>query len=145
MSGDRRRQLEAAYRAARYRVELPDGAFELAIGQPSPGLAALYQQHGLSAAAFLTACNPGSVQQPEALNRQANAALQQQLAATGKPVLCGYAIDSERKWPDEASFLVLGLARHQAVELGCKHGQNAILLAGPEAVPELHWLASDAG
>jgi hypothetical protein len=40
-------------------------------------------------------------------------------------------------WLAEASFLVLGLGREEASDLGRKYGQNAIVWVGSDGVPEL--------
>jgi hypothetical protein len=140
MSGGRRQQLEAAYRATLYAVETPGGRFTLRVGQYSAPLALLYRQHGVQEAVYLTASNSGSRQQPEAANRAANAVLWQQLQATGRPCFRGHAIDPEGLWPGESSFLALGLDLAAATALGRGHGQCALLVAGSGAIPELCWL-----
>jgi hypothetical protein len=140
----RRQQLESDYAATHYRVDLQSGPLTLRIGQASGGLAALYLQYGLCQAAYLTACNPASRVQPDGVNQLANARLERELRALGKPYFHGHAIDPEGHWPAEASFLVLGLEDSVAVELGRRYGQNAIIDAGSEAVPGLRWLADPA-
>jgi Protein of unknown function (DUF3293) len=140
MNGGRRRQLEAAYRATDYVVELPAGRCSLRVGRHCPELAALCRQHGLYDAAYLTASNPASLPQPAAVNAAANAALQQLLETGGKPWYSGHAIDPEGKWPAEDSFLVLGLPSVAAAALGRRFGQHAILIAAASAIPELLWL-----
>ncbi|MGA0585222.1 MAG: hypothetical protein ACO2ER_15120, partial [Castellaniella sp.] len=47
--------LEAAYRAAHYRIDT-EPPLVLRIGEPHPGLRALFPEGGI----FLTACNPRS-------------------------------------------------------------------------------------
>ena len=130
MSGERRQQLEAAYRATHYDVEAPGGTFTLRVGQYCPPLAALYTQYRLREAAYLTASNPGSHRQPEAANEAANAVLWRQLQAAGRPCFHGYTIDPKGQWPTERSFLVLGLDPATAARLGRSHGQCALLVAG---------------
>jgi hypothetical protein len=139
-SSGQRADLDAAYRATHYRVETPDGAFSLRVGQYSPELARLYRQRAHTTSAYLSACNPASRQQAESHNQAASAVLRRQLEASTKPWFGGYTIDPEGQWPPEASFLVLGLTAGESAALGRAHGQNAILVAGPEAIPELVWL-----
>jgi hypothetical protein len=138
-----RQQLEAAYRATRYTVQAPGGGFELQVDLPSPPLAALLTSRGFREAAYLTACNPASAVHSAAENQARTARLALDLAASGWVVFDGQAIDPEGKWPPECSFLVLGANVAAAAGLGRRHGQNAILVAGPEAIPRLHWLVAE--
>lgn len=125
-----------AYREAIYRVD-DETPFRLVLDQPCAELAALYARHGVSSAAFLTAFNPVG----RRLIWQRNAVLQDQLrsdlAALGVPIIEGIGLDSQEQWPGEPSFLALGIGHDEAAALGTKYRQNAILLAGSDAVPVL--------
>lgn len=131
---------EAAYRATLYRVRAGDSPFELRVDTASERLAALMRMHGVASAAYLTACNPYSVQSADAANRAANEQLRAALLAADAFIFCGEAIDPTGRWPAEPSFLALGLALATARELGTRFRQNAILFADDDAVPRLVWL-----
>ncbi len=88
-------------------------------------------------AAFLTACNPGSEPQPTEVNAQAHARLGAELTAAGYRLVQGAGEDPTGVWTAESSYLVLGMALDAAQEVGRRYGQNAIVWAGADAVPEL--------
>lgn len=143
------RALDAAYRAAVYRVHTGRETFELRIDVASRPLAALLRQHGVATAAYLTACNPFGVRMTEAANRAANEALRAELVAADAFVFDGEAIDPTGAWPAKPSFLALGLALATARALSMRFRQNAMLFADDDAVPRLLWLprsrAQDGG
>lgn len=133
-------RFESAYRATLYRVRAGSAPFDLRVDVASEPLAALMRQHGVATAAYLTACNPFSVQAPEAANRAANERLRIALLHADAFIFHGEAIDPTGVWPAEPSFLALGLALATARELGMRFKQNAILFADDDAVPRLVWL-----
>lgn len=132
-------QLIASYRTARYRVMTPPGGFELRVDAFSGRLAALVCTLPVRSAALITACNPGGELKTVSENRVAMMQLRSELRGR-----CARVLDAENSgaggdW-NEASLLVLGLARIAALELGRRWGQNAILYAGADAVPRLELL-----
>jgi hypothetical protein len=133
-------QLIAAYRSANYRVESSCETFVLRIDQYSEPLARLFAASDHHCAAFVTACNPlGALQTIEA-NRTATSRLAgrlRQLAKGEGRVFTGTGCDLARTWPEENSFLVLGLDLDAARALGREFGQNAIVWAGNDAIPRL--------
>ena len=131
--------LEAAYRATEYRVfaEIP---FSLRIDRLEPALAALFARTGVTRAAYITACNPGSRMLPDAANLDRMQALRADLKAAACRFLEGAAIDPVGNWPDEPSLLVLGIEADAARAIGRQFGQNALLLIGADTTPRLDWL-----
>ena len=129
--------LLAAYRAAHYQVTGTPAPFVLRIGQRSPELAAVQLAHHVDCSAFVTAWNPDSVAQPEAVNRAAQQRLETQLSAMGLTLLAGFGGDPSGQWPGEPSVLALGLSRSEAERVGRVFGQRAIVWSGETAVPEL--------
>lgn len=119
--------LIAAYRAAWYRVELPEGAETLRIGAPAPRTQAWLRARGCAGAAFVTACNPHGQRQDEAANAAATARLRAHIEARGWPFLVGAGGDDAGGWAPEPSLLVAldGVAR--AAELGRMFEQNAVV------------------
>lgn len=131
---------DAAYRATRYRVHAGNSPFDLRVEVASEPLAALMRQHGVTTAAYLTACNPHSVRTSDAANRAANEALRAALVQADAFIFEGEGIDPTGIWPAEPSFLALGIALATARELGMRFRQNAMLFADDDAVPRLVWL-----
>lgn len=109
----------------------------LQIGRFNPALSALHDAHHVACSAFITACNPFS----QNLDPQANAARQEALVrdleALGLAFIEGIGKHPSNTWPGEASLLVLGATLDAAKALGEKHGQNAIVWCGADAVPQL--------
>jgi hypothetical protein len=161
--------LIAAYRAAHYEVSTDASAglaaaFVLRVDVASSELLALYGRHGVSQAAYLTACNPHSTMLSDADNRARMDELAQTLRALARQgparsktrsilrspahayvrsnprsymCLHGRGTDPSGAWPGEASVLVLGMSEEQARELGTRFAQNALLHAGADGVPRL--------
>lgn len=137
--------LDAAYRQAVYRVILGGSPLDLRVDQACGGVRALLTERGVDTAAFVTACNPGSRRLDRAANRAARTALEDAVAAMGCSALPGVAIDPEGRWPDEESLLLPGVDFESACSLARRFGQNALVWIGPEAVPELVWVATRRG
>ena len=106
------------------RVGERNAALDELIGRPGSG-------------AFLTAANPGSERLGEEDNRRRDAALREALERAGHSYLEGEGRDPERDWPPEPSLLVPGIARAEAIELGRRFGQNALVWCEPGRPPEL--------
>lgn len=131
---------ETAYRATLYRVRAGSSTFDLRVDVASAPLAALMRRHGVTTAAYMTACNPYSVRTADAVNRAASEELRTTLLRADAFLFEGEAIDPSGTWPAEPSFLALGISLATARELGIRFKQNAILFADDDAVPRLVWL-----
>lgn len=130
---------EPVYRAAHYCVNA-DPAFVLHIGEHSPPLANLYRQHRVDSAAFVTAWNPHSQVLSAAENRQRNAQLSAMIRQAGFCCIAGIGTAPDGEWAGEDSFLVLGISREAAGQLGQQFAQHAIVFCGANAVPALMWM-----
>ena len=106
-------------------------------GRASPELRRLYARYGVASAAFVTAWNPQSEPADDAANATAQIALRAALATHGCTALEAFGADVTGRWPGEPSLLAMGLAESDAIALGRRFRQNAILIAGPDAVPRL--------
>ena len=129
-------ELILAYEATDFRVLEPQ-AFTLRVGQHSAELKCLYVELGVKCAGYLTAWNPFSKEASELENESAQRRLLRQLSLEGFPALNALGIDRSGDWPGEESVLVPGLSLDRAKLLGSEFGQNAIVWAGPDAVPQL--------
>ena len=129
-------ELIAAYQATLYCVNGCQPKFTLRIGQHSRALADLYQEMGISSAAFITAWNPNS--QP--LPADVNAARQKNLIACleeiGIPFYLGEGSSPDGNWR-EPSLLVLGIEKADARTLAAQFEQNAFVYCDQDATPEL--------
>jgi len=126
-----------AYRGTEFRVADRGWSFVLRVDQASPVLAACHEAFGVTRSAYLTAWNPRSEPQTCEVNAAAQAQLEADLAELGLPFLRGEGVDPTGAWPSEASVLVLGIAEENARRLGRRHGQDAIVVAGRDAVARL--------
>lgn len=128
--------LIAAYTSTRYET-FAAPAFVLRIGEASADLRLLYRRRGIRSAAFLTAWNPYSRPTPLEQNKAAQTELRQRLAQEGLSLLEGEGRGADGDWPPEPSILALGCSKKLAKKLGRQFGQNAIVWAGANGVPQL--------
>ena len=129
--------LHAAYAVTDYRVFAADAPFTLHIGAASAELAQLHGKHAVSCSAFLTAWNPFSHPVDADANHLAQQSLLRDLRDSGVRFIEGMGCDPSGAYAGEESVLALGLARADAIALGRKYQQNAIVWCGQDAVPEL--------
>ena len=134
-------ELETAYRATTYRVYLPGGHCDLRPGVASETLRCWLATAGASCFAILTACNPGSVPQDEKENAGRQSQLECELLDSGYETYAGENVADDAAWPVEESCFVPGIPVAEAMTLGEKYGQNAVVCGGVDGVPELVWLA----
>jgi len=125
-----------AYEETHYRV-LGSQPFTLRIGVPSAELAALHRRHALDSSTFVTAYNPFSQTPTDADNNARHELLLEDEAVHRRPHLDGIGEHPGNGWPGERSLLVLGVDLRTAGELGERWGQNAIVWAGSDTVPQL--------
>ena len=130
------RETIQAYLETHYQIA-GDTPATLQAGQANPALAGLHAAHGVSSSAFITACNPYSEDVGAHANAERQAELARELERLGLAYIEGVGKHPSNSWPGEPSFLVLGATLDVARTLGQKHGQNAIVWCGADAVPQL--------
>ncbi len=135
-------ELETAYRATMYRVYLPDGRCDLRPGVASETLRCWLEATGATCFAVLTACNPASLPLDGNENASRQSQLECELLDSGFETYVGENVADDAAWPVEESCFVPGIAVAEAMTLGGKYGQNAVLCGGADGVPELVWLAT---
>lgn len=133
---DIHQDLIKAYEGTEFRVLEPT-PFTLRIGVHAPELGALYADLNVTSAGFLTAWNPFSTETSQAENRVAQLKLIRILSLNGFPTLNAFGVDPSGAWPGEDSVFVPGLELDEAKAIGIKFGQNAVVWAGLDAVPQL--------
>lgn len=116
------------YRGTRYEVSSTPSvrAFILFEGTSSQAVDAVVRRRGATRWAYLTAYNPGSVPRLPPQNHASQSQLLTDLAAFD--VLHGRGVGEDASWAPEPSFFVLGISREEAVVMGTRYGQVAILV-----------------
>jgi Protein of unknown function (DUF3293) len=116
-----------AYRRTTFIADTPSGRVSLRIGQRCNELDDLLVKHRVTTWAYVTAFNPGSRVLPREENLARQGELECVVAANGLTAYSGEGAADDGRWPPEASLLVLGITRTQAVNLGQQFGQIAIV------------------
>ncbi|GAA3919152.1 DUF3293 domain-containing protein [Luteimonas lutimaris] len=117
-------ELVRAYLDAVYRWRHDDDWHDLSIGLPAPALELLYPE--ADTFGMLSAWNPRSVERSEAVNREADARLHEELAATGLAYLPAFGSAADRSWR-EPGWVVVGMALDDFDALSRRHGQLGTL------------------
>ena len=86
---------------------------------------------------YITASNPASELLSGAQNAGRNRELVELLRSQDLVFYRGEGIGSDPTWPAEASFLILGISREAAMQLGRQFGQNAIVCGKRDGPAEL--------
>ena len=141
------RRLPGAYLSAIYRVCFPADetgtqvAFDLRPGSRHPGAFGRWlRAQRFDCYAVITAWNPASVLFPTEENRQQNERLGSDLRDVSSCILPGVNLGTDGSWPEEESFFAFGISAGQAIFLGRKYRQNAIVWWRRHQTPELWWL-----
>jgi len=116
--------LVRAYMAAEYRWQHEGEWHDLRIGLQAPALELLYPDAG--SFGMLSAWNPRSVERDERANREADALLQRDLAATGLVFLAAFGSALDRSWR-EPGWVVVGMAIEDFDALSRKYMQLGTL------------------
>ena len=127
----------AAYRATHYRVAAGGKQFTLLIEVPSRELLGLYELTKTDSALFITAFNPFGTLQSRDANLSAHARLGEHLRALTHLTYEGCGGGPSGDWPEESSYLVLGINKPTAELLGRRMQQDAVVWAGADGVPQL--------
>jgi hypothetical protein len=128
--------LQQAFLETHYHVH-DEPPFFLQIGQTSEALLACHARHQVTCSAFITAWNPLSQMQTDAVNAQRHQELVTEVERRSLSFLPGVGQHPSNQWPGEGSLLVLGLSLEAAKVLGQWFEQHALVWAGEDCVPEL--------
>jgi hypothetical protein len=132
--------LRTAYERAIYAVFASPGV-EFRIGEPSDVLDAMMAMSHVNCAAFVSSANTRGVATPENERRLAEFLLRSQLDGLSEKgkyrVFHGEGRDAEGKWTAEPSVLIMGIPRAEAMSLGLRLEQNAIVYIEKGKAPEL--------
>jgi hypothetical protein len=131
-----KQELLDSYTAASYHV-YSDPSFILKIGTSSKELRKLLIDLNAKYAAFITAFNPYSQELQPKENRLRNEKLEEKIQSLDLYYIKGDGRCGDSGEVGEESFLVLGLSKKQAINLGKESQQNAIVVCDANAIPSL--------
>jgi hypothetical protein len=128
--------LKEAYCQTRFMVF--ESPIVIEVGKNCPALDEQLLQHGAQEWAYITAWNPRSKLLSEAENHRRHQGLTSELSQ----YVCweGEGVGTDKSWKPERSWLILGIPREHAIEIGKRWEQNAIVygrLNGPAELLQL--------
>lgn len=133
-------ELEAAFRATTYRVDVGDEVFALRIGEAHPAFSSWLRRQGIVNWGIVTACNPGGRLAPDE-NAERSRCLEEALDERGwrHAPACNRADSGD--WPDEVGFCVLGADEGALSRLAVAFGQAAIVVGvADDGAGQLVWM-----
>jgi len=131
--------LEAAFRATTYRVDTPEGVFDLRIGVADPVFDSFLRGRGIACWAIVSAFNPGAMQQPAEENRRRQQLLRERVTALGYRFCAALNLPDADDWSPEPSLLVLEMGEAQGRALAGEFSQLAVVCGDTGAAPRLVW------
>jgi len=117
-----------AYRTTAFFAETPLGELCLHVGETHADLDTLLERYAVDSWAYITACNPASVHLSDADNEDRQRRLEAEIKDAGHLFFLGHGVGQDDQWPAEPSLLILGIPEAEAIELGQKFGQAAIVV-----------------
>jgi hypothetical protein len=118
-----------AYKETRFVVWTAEGEIVLRIGERNLQLETFMAKFGAVSSAFVTACNPGSVNLSAEENQTRQTTLTEEIGKAGYVSFCGEGVGQDQAWASEASVLIVGILRGEAQRLGMSFGQLAVVFA----------------
>lgn len=128
-------RLLRAYLNTTYQVDFP--VVKIKIGEPNRDLDILLESRQAQSWAFITAWNPKSSLLSTKENDWRHQKLVQIVENTGYSYFEGKGIGNNHDWEPEASLLILGISKTEALELGRQFGQHAIVFGEKGRAPAL--------
>lgn len=131
--------LIAAYKNTKYKIFEIDVVIE--IDKINDNLSQLLNKYNSSEWAFITAFNPYS----KVLNQDENIERHNELKGLTNSYLTfeGHGVGEDPAWEPELSLLIIGITKEDAILIGNRFEQNAIVLGESNSAPELFILNSD--
>jgi hypothetical protein len=140
-------ELMKAYTATTFTARTPVDEIRIRLGESNPDLDALLAQHRVTSWAYVTAHNPCSVKQSPEENDRRHQRLRVEVAGNGLTCFEGEGIPEDASWLPERSLLILGIGEAEALDLGARHSQLAIVtgVRGAQAVLVVTGISSAPG
>lgn len=136
--------LEAAYRATRYRVYLPQGQIDLRIDEVSQSLSKWLKAQGTDSFAIVTGFNPESTLQTVEINSENQSRLECTLIEGNYEPYAGENVPDDSSAPLEESCFVADIELEDALALADDFGQSAIVFGRGDGIPHLVWIKQTA-
>lgn len=118
--------LIATYKSTLFQTHVGDELVTLRVGQQCPALKAVFEQHNVTTACYITAYNPFGRLLTRQENEDRNARMRTKLASA-YPIFDGVGVDPNGEWEGEASILALGASRDVSLTLAEAWEQNAVV------------------
>ena len=126
MISDQEQQLNEAYRQTRFMADTPTHTICIRIGETNAELDSMLDTQGHDEWAYITAWNPGLKRLSEQENKQRQAQLETDLRSSDLAFYYGEGIAADGSHR-EASVLVIGISKEDAIQAGRKWDQSAIV------------------
>lgn len=126
-------QLVEAYKSTNFNVFEP--LLTIKIGKHNTVLHTLLLTNNKTEWAYITPYNPKSRILNEKENQERFKELKEKL--TSYLFFEGEGVGNDPSWKPEQSFLILGITKTKAIELGNEYEQNAIVYGSTSQLPEL--------
>ena len=118
--------LIAAYKNTLFQTRVGDDVITLIVGQKCPELQAVFEQHDVTTACYITAYNPFGRLLTKRENEDRSAQMRSELASV-YPIYGGVGVDPNGEWEGETSFLALGAPKDASLALAEAWEQNAVV------------------
>ena len=129
-------ELIQAYKETDFNVYEPK--INIKVGQINKELDRLLESHNCITWAYITSWNPYSELTDDRTNQEKNNQLRNDL--TEYVLLAGEGVGPDQSWQTEKSFLIMGIKFDDAIIIGKKYRQNAILVGKIYEEPQLIWI-----
>lgn len=116
-----------AYSQTTFVADVPEGVIEIRVNRRNPELDEVLAQCGSTTWGFVTAWNPGSVPLSLEENRRRQATLVRATSEMCKQTWPGRGVPDAGDWIPEESLLVADLTADEALRLGRRFGQLAVV------------------
>ena len=133
---DLSKELINAYKKTNYEV-FTEQPFTLNIDIFSERLSLIYKENSVETACFITAYNPFSEKLTLEDNKAVQEKLLQNIIHSGNQFFEGIGVDPKGEWKGEPSFLILGISKEEAIEIGKQFKQNALVWCNKNCIPQL--------
>lgn len=138
-------ELNELYMTTSFRIASPAGHVDIRIGNRHPAVDQLLEKFDAADRAYITAWNPRSKLVSPAQNEDGQEQLKRLLRDRGLHFYEGAGIPDTGAWTPETSVCVAGVGRQEAIEIGARFGQPAIVVGIEGGVAELVYCLNGKG
>lgn len=124
----RARMLWNAYEQTTFCATVDGMTIRIKPGASDSCLDRILATRNVAAWAYITAWNPGSHRLSPQANDAGHEALKKDVASRGFEAVEGEGEPADLSWAPERSLLVFGIPADDAIAIGCRYGQNAIVI-----------------